>query len=730
MCLGILDFIQNTWKETFQKSLSSWQDPTFVDLDVLGYWIVIFVLLFLVGILFLSNRKLAHVFESISKNLLFVSFLVWLSGVIVYLFGFYKIELHWISVIPRAIISSFKMFVVAHDLARVSSCLQEDTLYMMFFSMIHFLAAFITFLFIFKMIGYKIKSSLNIVIHKYLYAKGSVVHLFWGVNEASLLLAKDIRSNHAEDTIIFVDIDKECDDSAQKKTTLSNITNTITIRNSEIVRLENIGALVDHCYNGPSALNGEGTVDVFGILHLKNIGAIVRKSSLSFFYFLSDDEVQNISGALNLQQDSSLCAMENKPTIYVHARRDANNEVFDHYSQYDGNTERMKIKIFDSAYLSVAMLKQEERALPVNCVEINKLTGLVDSPFTALVIGFGSTGQEAFKFLYEFSAFVGSDGKKSPFKCYAIDEKMSKIAGLVREKMPAIGEEELTLIQASVNSEEFWKRIRGIINELNYVVIALNDDTLGLSLAVNLFKYSLRNRETSLPMLKIMVRCYDDNNEKRMKEVIRNLNKSVEGNNVEIRLFGEEKQLYSCNMILSDMIVQEAKVYNCIYENSDLTPDEQWEKNFGESEIVRLMTKKKMSRYHAIYDINRRIMQNISNVLHRRTKMILMGFGTKDVSERLRLYYGYVNTRMDKTIDYDCGEMDKRLLQNMAMVEHERWIASHKLMGYIYHPENDCVKKHHRCLCPWNRLDEVTQSYDCNVVDTTIKLGYRDEIHQ
>jgi hypothetical protein len=133
-----------------------------------------------------------------------------------------------------------------------------------------------------------------------------------------------------------------------------------------------------------------------------------------------------------------------------------------------------------------------------------------------------------------------------------------------------------------------------------------------------------------------------------------------------------------------------------------------------------------MSRYHAIYDINRRIMQNISNVLHRRTKMILMGFGTKDVSERLRLYYGYVNTRMDKTIDYDCGEMDKRLLQNMAMVEHERWIASHKLMGYIYHPENDCVKKHHRCLCPWNRLDEVTQSYDCNVVDTTIKLAYNE----
>lgn len=45
-------------------------------------------------------------------------------------------------------------------------------------------------------------------------------------------------------------------------------------------------------------------------------------------------------------------------------------------------------------------------------------------------------------------------------------------------------------------------------------------------------------------------------------------------------------------------------------------------------------------------------------------------------------------------------------------------------MGHTYNPVNDCVQKHHKCICHWDDLDEVTQSYDCNVVDTTIKMAY------
>lgn len=713
--MGTLNFC--SWETASKESVISFA------WNPIGHWIVLFIIFILIFVFLLCKSKLI---EKLSRYIMPLSVGVWIGGVIIYIAGFYNSEVNGLSIVLRAIISSFKMFVVSNDLARIPQILQNNPSYMAAFSILHFVAAFITFLFIFKLIGYKIKSSIRLKIHKLFYSKGRVVHLFWGVNEASMLLAEDIRRQHNTETIIFVDIDKENDDNSQRKATLSHISNTITIKDSEIIRLDAIDAFVDHCYNGPTAFKVNNEIDIFDNLRLKTIGAIVQKSSRTYFYFLSNDEAQNISGALNLQKDRGLCSMhDNKPVIYIHARRDANNDIFDHYSQYDGESQRMKIKIVDSAYLSVATLKQDERTLPVNCVKINRSTGLVDSPFTALIVGFGATGQEAFKFLYEYSAFIGSDMKKSPFKFYAIDERMDKIAGLVREKMPAINEEELSLVQAAVDSEEFWNKVRAIIKELNYVVITLNNDAIGLSLAVNLFKFALRNRPSNQPMLKILVRCYNNSNEKRMTEVVNNLNKSIEGNNIDIILFGQENKLYCCDTILSDETLREAMEFNKIYEKSDLSAKEQWKNNFGEAEIQRLMIKKKMSRYHAIYDINRRIAQNISNALHCRTKMILMGFGENEQSERLKLYYGYANSREDDTTKYECGKDEKQLLLNIAMVEHERWIASHKLMGYTYNLENDCVQKYHKCICPWDELDEKTHSYDCNVVDTTIKMAYK-----
>lgn len=723
------EWLVKFWQLNFMKTLSlgSWgtasSDPVkSLAWEPICYWIILFIIFISIFAILLCKSKLI---EKLSRYILPLSVTVWFLGVLIYIVGFYNSEVTGLSVVLRAIISSFKMFVVSNDLARIPQLLQNDHSYMAAFAILHFAAAFITFLFVFKVVGYKFKSSLRLMLHKYFYAKGETVHLFWGVNEASCLLAEDIKKHHSTETIIFVDIDEENDDNSQKKATLSYIANTITIKNSEISRLDAIDALVDHCYNGPAAFKDDNESDIFGNLHLNTIGTIVHKCRRAYFYFLSDNEAQNIVGALNLQKDRRLRSMnENRPVIYIHARRDANNEIFDHYSQYDEAAQRMKIKLVDSAYLSVATLKQDDRTLPVNCVKIDRSTGLVNSPFTAMVVGFGATGQEAFKFLYEYSAFIGSDMKKSPFKCYAIDGQMNRIAGLVREKMPAISENELSLIQAVVDSEEFWTEVRNIIKELNYVVIALNNDTIGLSLAVNLFKFALRNRPSSKPMLKILVRCYDNGNEKRMTEVASSLNKSIDGNNVEIRLFGQENKLYCCNTILSDDTLREAMEFNKVYEKSELSAEEQWQKNFGEAEIIRLMTQKKMSRYHAIYDINRRIAQNISNSLHGRTKMILMGLGENEQSERLRLYNGYANSRKDDTTKYECGKDEEQLLLNIAMVEHERWIASHKLMGYRDADVTDPVKKLHENMKPFNMLKEKTRSYDCNVVDTTIKMVY------
>lgn len=732
----LIDKLTEFFSTNFKGVFCAWEttqpnqyDVTSIDWCSISSWIILFGVFLLAAYFVLSKSR---ILDKLSKHILILSLssITWILGVVIYIIGFYNDHVNGLSVVLRAIISSFKMFVVSHDLARIPPLLQHDATYMTAFSVVHFIAAFITFLFIFKMIGYKIKSSVNIF--RMLWkAKDKEIHLFWGVNEASCLLAESIRRYHSHDIIAFVDIDKENDENTQKKATLSNITNTITIKSSEIARLDDIEALIDHCYGGPAALNNDTNTDIFGSLNLKNIGSIVEKCSKSFFYFLSENEIDNITGALNLQRDKRLC--RGNDVIYIHARRDANNEVFDHYSQYDAKSKQVKMKIVDSAYLSVESLKRNTSNLPVNCVEVDYTTGTVNSPFTSMIVGFGDTGQEAFKFLYEFAAFIDKEREKSPFKCYAIDRKMNTIAGFIREKMPAIDEEELSLIQAEVDSIDFWTKTKSIINKLNYVVIALNNDDLGLSVAVNLFKYAIKNRKTNQLKLKILVRCNDCSNEKRMRKVIDNLNKSIDGINIEIKLFGTEKELYCYDTIINERTLQEAKEFHCIYENSKLSANDQWEKDFDNSNIPKLMAKKGISRYHAIYDINRRIAQNISNALHIHTKMILMGFYKNSKLfykhtklYRLKEYNEYATNREPMTTEYICDEDDKQLLLNIAIVEHERWIASQKLMGYTYNTENDYVKKYHKNMCAWNELDEETQSYDCNVVDTTIKMVYKE----
>lgn len=708
-----------------QQSIENWSqhylNPNSISFG--GYLILFFVVMLLFSICLIAVGRFKRFFEWMSRHLLGTALFLWLLGVVVYIVGFYHDQLTGLAIVPRAVISSFKMFAVSNDLARVHEVLRKDAFYMTVFSLVHFAAAYITFLFIFKMVGYKIKSSLNILLYKWFQAKGRNAHVFWGVNEASLLLAEDIRRNYKNDTIVFIDVDEEREDNSSKKATLNHITNSITIKNSEIVRLDAMEALVDHCFNGPAALMGNK--DIFGALRLSNIGEIVRKSARTCFYFFSDNEEQNVQAALNLQQDNLLNALPTKPVIYVHARKSANNEVVDHYQQYDTGTPGMVIKVIDSAYLSIDLLKQDTWALPINSVKFDSNTGTVSSPFTAMIVGLGGTGLEAFKFLYEYSAFVDKDGKKTPFKCYAIDRNMDKMSGLIRSKMPAITNDELELIQAEVDSEKFWNKINSVVDELNYVVIALNDDAVGLSLAVNLFKYALVHRCPDLRTLKILVRCYENGTERRMGEVVKILNRSIDRQRIEIRLFGVDRDLYKSDMILSEDILWKAKEYNRVYEASELSADDQWSINFGEEEMKRLMEKKNMSRYHAIYDINRRVKQNVSNVLHQETKLTLMGLVGDDAHPKLKHLEECVNARMNLKVFYPCSDEENMLLHNLSRVEHERWIASHKLMGYTYHPDNDYVQKHSKYICSWEELDECIQSYDCNVVDTTIRLAYK-----
>ena len=279
-----------------------------------------------------------------------------------------------------------------------------------------------------------------------------------------------------------------------------------------------------------------------------------------------------------------------------------------------------------------------------------------------------------------------------------------------------------------------------IINDLNYAVIALNNDELGLQLAVNLFKLALRKRDNKLP-LKIALRCYDSCNIRMMHKAEKNLNESIKKSqikNVSLTVFGDQSKIFDYESVLSDVALVKAKRYNWVYEQTppphdkekeEMTEDEQWQKSFGLEAVNELKLKKAShdSLYHAKYEMLCKIEQNFANVAHAKTKLQLMGVDNDD--KKLKTLLEIIENRDRGKVDYKCDNAEyAELLHNMALLEHERFISARHLKGFIQDPNNkeapqkDFVKKYHDCLCPLEKLNELTQSYDCNVIDTTLRL--------
>ncbi|MBR4887093.1 MAG: hypothetical protein IKU16_07425 [Muribaculaceae bacterium] len=720
--------------------------------------LVVFILLCVV---FRSTWK--RVVDFLSHHLLIASLIVLIAGFWVYTWGYYNPELGWYSVIPRSVISSFKMFVVMHDLARVDKELFTNDFYMACFSLTHFAAALLTFLMIFKLVGFRLFSiiRLKILQWRFRFCSKAPIHVFWGINEESLLLAESIKARGEKDSaikddrIIFVSIVKDSADMPRQKATLASVIDVVTLRNSELERLDKIDALVDNCHNGPSSVQpsenreDESPTDVFGSLRLRVLRKIVARAEAVNFYLLSDDEEQNVSGALNLQNDNTVTSRD-KVKIYVHARKTINAELFDTYAQYvEHDDKKPSVKLVDSAYKSVKKLKETDveetdGCLPVDCVDYDKKTGLVSSPFTSLIVGFNATGQEAFKFLYEHGTFIGPNKEKLPFKCYAVDQNMTAIEGIITSKVGyVIDSKELELINAEVNSKVFWDKVELIINDLNYAVIALNNDELGLQLAVNLFKLALRKRDNKLP-LKIALRCYDSHNIRMMHKVEKNLNESIKvkdsekdsgkdsGIHVSLTVFGDQSKIFDYESVLSDAALVKAKRYNWVYEQTtplydkekeEMDEDEQWKLSFGADAVKSTLEKPEShgSLYHAKYEMLCKIEQNFANVAHAKTKLQLMGLDKEH--QKLNDLLKVIENRDPGKTDYKCDKAEyAELLHNMALLEHERFISARRLKGFEYGSPKDFVKKHHDCLCPLEMLDELTQSYDCNVIDTTLRL--------
>ena len=385
------------------------------------------VILLVILALFVISKR--NVRKHIINHLMAYAIIVFGVGVLLYMFGF-NYEGTRGNLIPlflRSVMASMEMFVSESELIEVQEACKEDVIYMLLFAIIHFLAICVSAAFIIHLLGIRLKSY---VYMRWPWSKKKELFVFFDLSQESLSLAKDIhRTRKSKDyQIIFVKTPME--ESHLERFSFSHILSFADNRNETIEQLTEIGAYLTYSRKSVSIEMAENewneTVGLNTLRHYIQRSANTEKYKTHFFC-LSPNEDNNINTAVALSKRYS---DDKKYSVYCRANHDSITESF----------ANLNLKFIDSASLAVMELKKKVEYQPVSFVNPDTKTGVATKPFRSMIIGFGETGFEVFRFLYEFSSFVGKESKENPFHCDIIDPKAKQLENSLYLHCPGLEE--------------------------------------------------------------------------------------------------------------------------------------------------------------------------------------------------------------------------------------------------------------------------------------------------
>ena len=675
-----------------------------------------------------------------STHLLCVAVVVLICGFLLYLDGFNSegCKDNLVALAARASISALEMFASHSDLIEVRHELHEDKAYMLAFSLVHFSAVVVSALFVINLFGLRFRNwRRRMSWHWKDCGRNKLTYIFWGINEEALALAKNIQNKqnnanqpgNAKCRIVFV-LPKADDPHGHEHSGQHfSFSKLFGFALSFKAKIEDIMTNHNGC-----------------ILKYKTAGSLNKIKFLLKdkvrVLFLSNDEDKNLEDLFSIK---GLPVFEKSDVeFYCHAQKNLLNERLAFCQEDKQEKNDKKIKLVDSSYLSALELKHNPEAHPVNFVDIEtaggKKTGRVNSKFTALVLGFGDTGQEALSFLYEFSAFVGQDNEqRSPYRLVTMDRNMTNLYGNFVARRPAIGNNEnLQFICTDVNTREYWMQIDELVAEgLNYVIVALGDDKLNLSTAIMLQEYVMRKTDREGNRVKLDHFCIYV---KQRQEIGKDIEHLYGKEMWRIRTFGLDKNIFTDDIVLNDRYKKSANEFKEQY--GKLNKGNNYEDCDDRVKEIDSPSPKK-SPLEKIRKQEKDDSQNLSNAYHIYTKIQLMG---EERIPELKTYKRYPLSVKDFTGEYryqkdDHTQPDREiteLMTTLAKCEHLRWNAALEMMGYTQNKEDRsaCNLKtmEHNCLTSWDDLGAIWKElkgkkqyceykqYDFSVVETSIQL--------
>lgn len=699
--------------------------------------------------------------------------LVFVLGFILYSIGFYDggTKESLLALFLRAALSSIEMFASHSDLIEVRHACHENVAYMIAFAAVHFTAVSLSIEFILQTFLYKsmVKRKL-----KKKVKKAKKVFIFWGISEVSTSLAKIVNSSDRKDDYLILFFKLKKDAHKAHKEGLMSFLSASSITVDDIEMAEKVNGLIFY------SNNEKNSSDYFE-KHLKNVfgkdkyylagaeiekveeelerkfkencndeelniakekyRALLRENKGSKFsiFILSENDGDNLVELERLLRSKFVENHRLNISFYCQAHKDPETVSF--VREGKTNTEIAYVDLIDTSLLAVQSLKIDQNQHPINFVDHND-EGIVTSAFNSLLLGFGSTAKEALAYLYEYGAFLGEDGQRSEFHCTVIDNDIERKKGTYLSLRPALNDSNLLSFEnIEIGTIDYWKKIDTIADTLNYVIIAMGDDRLNISTAIDLFNYCYRKRNGKLDKFAIYVRLHKDSNLKFVKKII---NYYKVDDNEYIRVFGTYESIFIGSTVAKYHVKQRAEEFYSDYEtikSGDLSKNT-WEE--------RAIKERAVAQNHicAYNSLRRKEFQDFSKAYHIYTKMKLMGI-VNDI-EKVKYYmdkgfkFETRGTDINGKICYASGELFEnpkleRLLTNIAKLEHLRWVSSHEVMGYessdeMADEENEVTKKLAR-LASWEQLVEQWEQsgrnpeleyrqYDYLVVNTSIRLYY------
>lgn len=380
------------------------------------------------------------------------------------------------------------------------------------------------------------------------------------------------------------------------------------------------------------------------------------------FFFLDEDARANIDAADNLREMLEIVHPNHPETfIYCLARDNAFSSLLKREDIIDkagnahknddkaGNAHNITIKLLDLSVMAAQSLFMDPDNHPINFVDCDTETATVKSRFDALILGFGRSGRDIVRYLYEFGAFLDHDksreGKvvRSPFQCTIMDKDIDLIMPRYLAKIPAVkavsysdnennqqstktsdagNNKLLRFVKAALNSNEFVSLVDEKLskkeNFANFVVINLGSDSANMGALTYLVDQVMRNCEGDLGKLRIIVRSYDPSFEDMVRDRANHYKELLGGKSV-VKIFGQRSELLSYDMVVDDQISSRAHEFHDIYtqkrQSNHQNSSDSLEKLDYNCSKWRLQNRKLRQKT-----------QDINNVIHIDTKLRLIGF--------------------------------------------------------------------------------------------------------